>query len=43
MVGMVATLAVRGLHSLGIASVIMARFIISVAILAILAWGIGLS
>ena len=40
MVGMVATLAILGFHSIGIISVITARFIISVAILAILAWGI---
>ena len=40
MVGMVATLAILGFHSLGVTSVIMARFIVSVAILSILTWGI---
>ena len=40
MVGVVATLAILGFCSLGVASVIMARFIVSIAILVILAWGI---
>jgi hypothetical protein len=42
MVGMVATLVILGFCScsLGITLVIMVRFIVSVAILAILAWGI---
>jgi hypothetical protein len=42
MVGMVATLAILGFHSLGIVSVDTARFVILVAILAILAWGIAM-
>ena len=40
MVGMVVTLAILGFCSLGIALVITARFIVSVAILVILVWGI---
>ena len=40
MVGMVATLAILGFRSLGVALVVTARFIVSVVILAILAWGI---
>ena len=40
MMSMVATLAILGFRSLGVASVIMARFTVSVAVLAIVAWGI---
>ena len=40
MVGMVATLVILGFGSFGIALVVTTRFIIPVAILAVLAWGI---